>query len=198
MLFEHDGKRPVIADSAYVAPNAVVCGDVRIGRDCRVLFGAVLVADGGPVALGDSCVVTENALIRGRSAHPAQIGDRVLIGPHAHLDGTTVDSDVFIATGASLFPGSRVETGSEVRINAVVHVNTRLVTGTTVPIGWIAVGDPAELFDPSRHDEYWPVLKELDFPKTLFGASRDDLSMEKMTAIFTELFGRHREDVRLD
>jgi gamma-carbonic anhydrase len=198
MLLEHDGKRPVIADSAYVAPNAVVCGDVRIGRDCRVLFGAVLVADGGPVALGDSCVVMENALIRGRSDHPAQIGDRVLIGPHAHLNGTTVDSDVFIATGASLFPGSLVETGSEVRINAVVHVNTHLVTGTTVPIGWIAVGDPAELFDASRHDEYWPVLKELDFPKTLFGASRDELTMEKMTAIYGQLFGRHREDVRLD
>jgi carbonic anhydrase/acetyltransferase-like protein (isoleucine patch superfamily) len=105
MLFEHDGKGPVIADSAYVAPNAVVCGDVRIGRDCRVLFGAVLVADGGPVDLGDSCVVMENALIRGRSAHPAQIGDRVLVVPHAHLNGTTVDSDVFIATGASLSPG---------------------------------------------------------------------------------------------
>jgi hypothetical protein len=44
---------------------------------------------------------------------------------------------------------------SEVRINAVVHVNTRLPAGTTVPIGWIAVGDPAELFDPSRHDAYW-------------------------------------------
>jgi gamma-carbonic anhydrase len=198
MLLEHDGKRPVIADSAYVAPNAVVCGDVRIGRDCQVLFGAVLVADGGPVDLGDSCVVMENALIRGRSDQRTQIGDRVLVGPHAHLNGTTVESDVFIATGASLFPGSRVETGSEVRINAVVHVNTRLGAGTTVPIGWIAVGDPAELFDASRHEEYWPMLKELDFPKTLFGVSRDDLTMEKMTASYRELFGRHREDVRLD
>jgi gamma-carbonic anhydrase len=42
------------------------------------------------------------------------------------------------------------------------------------------------------------MLKELDFPKTLFGVSRDDLTMEKMTASYRELFGRHREDVRLD
>jgi hypothetical protein len=42
------------------------------------------------------------------------------------------------------------------------------------------------------------MLKELDFPNTLFGASRDDLTMERMTAIYRELFGRHREDVRVD
>jgi carbonic anhydrase/acetyltransferase-like protein (isoleucine patch superfamily) len=198
MLLEHDGKKPFVAESAYIAPTAVVCGDVRIGRDCQVLFGAVLVADGGPVELGESCVVMENALVRGRPRHPTRIGDRVLVGPHAHLNGATVDSDVFIATGASVFPGAHIETGVEVRINAVVHVNTRVLAETTVPIGWIAVGDPAELYDASRHEEYWPKLKALDFPNTLFGRSRDELTMEAMTAFYVELFRRHRGDHRLD
>jgi gamma-carbonic anhydrase len=198
MLVEHEGKSPVVAESAYVAPTAVVCGDVRIGRDCRVLFGAVLVADGGPVVLGDSCIVMENALIRGRARHPSRIGDRVLIGPHAHLNGANVESDVFIATGASVFPGALVEKGVQVRINAVVHVNTRVPAETAVPIGWIAVGDPAELFDASRYDEYWPKLKALDFPNTLFGIPRDELTMEAMTRVYAELFGRHHSDVRLD
>jgi gamma-carbonic anhydrase len=198
MLLEHDGIGPVIANSAYIAPTAVVCGDVRVGRDCQVLFGAVLVADGGSVELGDSCVIMENALVRGRPRHPARLGSRVLVGPHAHLNGATIDNDVFIATGASAFPGSHVESGSEVRINAVVHVNSRLTAGTTVPIGWIAVGDPAELFDTSRHDEYWPKLRELDFPNTLFGVSRGELTMEALTTYYGRLFGRHRNDVRLD
>jgi carbonic anhydrase/acetyltransferase-like protein (isoleucine patch superfamily) len=51
VLIEHDGKRPDVDESAYVAPTAVVCGDVTIGPDSRVLFGAVLTAEGGPVEL---------------------------------------------------------------------------------------------------------------------------------------------------
>jgi carbonic anhydrase/acetyltransferase-like protein (isoleucine patch superfamily) len=194
MLLEHNGKRPFVDESAYIAPTAVVCGDVHIGEDSRILFGAVLVADGGPVELGRRCIVMENALIRGRERHPVRIGDRVLIGPHAHLNGVIVDDDVFIATGVSIFPGARIERGSEIRINAIVHVNTRLTAGTTVPIAWIAVGDPAELFEPSRVDEYWPKLKELDFPNTLFAIPREDLTMDGLTEIYAALFGCHRHD----
>lgn len=192
MLYEQDGKRPVVDPSAYVAPTAVLCGDVRVGADCRILFGAVLTADGGPVELGGQCIVMENALIRGRAGHPTRIGDRVLVGPHAHLNGTVIDPDVFIATGASIFPGAHVETGSEVRINAVVHVNSRVPAGTTVPISWIAVGNPAELYSPAQHDEYWPKLKQLDFPGTVFGIDRADLTLDGLTSGYAELFGRHR------
>ena len=62
----------------------------------------------------------------------------MLIGPHAHLNGSTVEDEVFIATGASLFPGSVAGTGSELRINSVLHANSKLAPGTIVPIGWIA------------------------------------------------------------
>ena len=77
----------------------------------------------------------EGALIRGRARHPAVLGDAVLVGPHAHINGARVEDEAFLATGASLFPGSIAGHGSEVRINAVVHVNSRLLPDTTVPIG---------------------------------------------------------------
>jgi carbonic anhydrase/acetyltransferase-like protein (isoleucine patch superfamily) len=70
VLIEHDGRRPRVAESAYVAPNAVVAGDVVVGEDCRVLFGAVLTAEGGgSIELGERCIVMENALVRGRPGH---------------------------------------------------------------------------------------------------------------------------------
>lgn len=194
MLIEHEGKSPSIAGSAYVAPTAVVCGDVRIGENSRVLFGAAIVASGGSIDIGDQCIIMENAVLRGRSKHPLRVGNRVLVGPHSHLNGVTVDDDVFIATGVSAFPGAYIERGSEIRINSIVHVNTRLPAETTVPIGWIAVGDPAELFEPSRVDEYWPKLKALDFPTTLFGVAREELTMDALTSIYVDLFGRHRDD----
>jgi carbonic anhydrase/acetyltransferase-like protein (isoleucine patch superfamily) len=198
MLIEHDGVKPTVDPTAYVAPTAVLSGDVRVGPGCRILFGAVLTADGGPVHVGARGVVMENAVLRGRSGHPLTLGENVLVGPHAHLNGATVDDDVFLATGVSAFPGARIERGAEVRINAVVHVNTRVPAGATVPIGWIAVGDPAEMFPPSAHDEYWPKLKALDFPGTVFGVPREELTMGRLAGSYGELFGRHTDDVVLD
>lgn len=68
MLFEHEGKRPQVADSAYVAPTAVLCGDVRVGADSRILFAAVLTAESGSIEVGERCIVMENALVRGRDS----------------------------------------------------------------------------------------------------------------------------------
>jgi gamma-carbonic anhydrase len=194
MLIEHEGKRPNVADSAYVAPTAVVCGDVTLGPDSRILFGAVLTAEGGQIEVGERCIVMENAVLRGREGHPVVLGDHVLVGPHAHVNGAQIERDVFLATGASVFPGARVGHGSEVRIGAVVHVNSNLRPGSTVPIGWVAVGDPADLFPPDAHEELWPVQRAMDFPRTVFGLERAEATMERISARYAERFGRHRGD----
>lgn len=194
MLLEHRGKRPQIARSAYVAPNAVVCGDVVIGDHSRILFGAVLTAENGLVEVGSHCIVMEHAVIRGREDHPARLGDHVLVGPHAHVNGACVEDDAFLATGVAVFPGARIGRGSEVRINAVVQVNSALEAQVTVPIGWIAVGDPAVLFPPQRHDELWPIQQKLDFPGTVFGMAREEATMAKVTERYAALFGEHRDD----
>jgi carbonic anhydrase/acetyltransferase-like protein (isoleucine patch superfamily) len=157
MLIEHRGKRPQVHPSAYVAPTAVLCGAVRIGAGARILFGAVLTAEDGEVLVGDRTVVMENALVRGRAGHPAVIGDDVLVGPHAHLNGTRAGDGCFLATGAALFPGSVAGAGAEVRVHGVVHVNTVLPPGAVVPIGWVAVGDPARIFPPSQHERIWAI-----------------------------------------
>jgi carbonic anhydrase/acetyltransferase-like protein (isoleucine patch superfamily) len=59
-----------------------------------------------------------------------------------------------MATGVSVFPGATVESESEVWVNAVVHVNTRLPEQTTVPIGWIAVGQPPHILPPRHTTRY--------------------------------------------
>jgi carbonic anhydrase/acetyltransferase-like protein (isoleucine patch superfamily) len=76
--------------SAWVAPTAVVAGDVSLGPGARVLHGAVRNGDRGPVVLGEDIVVVENAVLRGRPEHPLVVGDAVLVGPHAHLNGARI------------------------------------------------------------------------------------------------------------
>jgi gamma-carbonic anhydrase len=80
MILEHRGARPTIDPKAYVAPTAVVCGDVHVGPGARILFGAVLTAEDGRVDVGRNCVVMENALVRGRHGHPAWLGEDVVRG----------------------------------------------------------------------------------------------------------------------
>jgi carbonic anhydrase/acetyltransferase-like protein (isoleucine patch superfamily) len=194
---EHREKRPSVDPSAYVAPNAVLCGDVRLGPDSRVLFGAVVSAEDGSVEIGARCVIMENALVRGRSAHPVTLGDDVLVGPHAHVNGSVVGDGCFLATGISLFPGSRLGRNVEVRINAVVHVNTVLADEALVPIGWVAVGNPARAIAPWDHEEIWRIQEVLDFPRTVYGLPRSASARERMEKQ-TGWFAAHRDDRVLD
>jgi hypothetical protein len=62
-----------------------------------------------------------------------------------------------------------------------------------VPIGWIAVGDPAQILPPDRHDDIWAIQRELDFPGTVLGIERGG-SAADVTGRYAELFGRHRDD----
>ncbi len=172
MKFEVNGKAPTVNPSAIVAPTAVLSGDVNVGADAHISFGAVVLGEEAPVTIGAGSIIRENVVIRSSSKHPVHIGDSVLVGAHSALYGCTVQDNVFLATGVTVFHGACIEAGAEVRINGVVHVNTRLASGASVPIGWVAVGDPATVFPPDEHDQIWRIQRELDFPGTVYGVKR--------------------------
>ena len=199
MQFEHLGARPRIHPDAVIAPTAVVSGDVTIGAGCQVLHGAVITAEGGPITLGEHVIVMENALVRASSVHAVHIGSHVLVGPTATVSGAIVGDDVFLATGARVFNGARIGDRSEVRIGAIVHLRTVLPPESVVPIGWVAVGDPAHMLSPDRHEEIWALQKDLDFPGYVFGLDRDtpDL-MVQLTERYGAALSRHAHDRRVD
>ena len=197
MLIEHQGKQPKIHETAYVAPTAVICGNVTVGAQCRIMFGAVIVAEGGKVTLGDHCIVMENAVIRSSARHAVKIGNHVLVGPRAYLAGCTVEDDVFLATGSTIFNSARIGTRAEVRINGTVHLKSNVPPDATVPIGWVAVGDPAEMHPPSEHDEIWKVQDPLDFAGTVFGLTRPgpgETNMPELTKRYARALTKHKDD----
>jgi carbonic anhydrase/acetyltransferase-like protein (isoleucine patch superfamily) len=197
MLYRHRDAEPTIHPQAFVAPSAVVVGDVRIAAGARVLHGVVLTAEDGEVTIGQDAVVMEHALVRGRAGHPAHVGAAVMIGPGAHVNGSTVEQEVFLATNASVFPGSRIGAGAEVRINGVVQVNTVLPPGAVVPIGWVAVGDPAVILPPDRHDEIWAIQRELDFTGTVYGVA-PGTPMREIMRRQSAFYGAHADDTPLE
>jgi carbonic anhydrase/acetyltransferase-like protein (isoleucine patch superfamily) len=194
MIVTHLGRSPRIDPSAYVAPNAVVCGDVSIGADCRILFGAQIIAEGGSIEIGRECIVMENAVLRSGARHSLRIGNNCLIGPNAHLVGCRIEDEVFIATGAAIFHAAHLGKGSEIRVNAVVHLRTHLAAGAIVPIGWVAVGDPASILPAEEHERIWAIQQPLNFPLTVYGFEREEADMVKITRRLAANLASHRED----
>jgi len=100
-----------------------------------------------------------------------------------------------------VFNGARIESHAEVRVNAVVHLLSRVPAGAVVPIGWVAVGDPAEILPPDRHEEIWAIQKPLDFPKAVFGVARaapGETEMPEIARRYSALLARHKADRILD
>ena len=197
MLIAHAGKLPVIAPSAWVAPDATVCGDVIIGPGARILYGARVIGEGGGrIRIGANCIIMENAVVRASNRHPCTISDHCLIGPNAHVVGAVLEDQVFVATGAAIFHGAHIGHGAEVRVHATVHLRTRLAPRATVPIGWVAVGDPARILPPDQHDQIWTLQEPLNFPEWVYGFKRDtpDLMIE-VTRSLSDALGAHPGDI---
>ena len=191
MLIKHEGVSPQIDPAAWIAPNAVVCGNVTVGAGCRIMYGAQVIAESGSISIGRECIIMENAVLRSSIRHPLSIGNNCLIGPNAHVVGCTVEDEVFIATGAAVFHAARLGKGSEVRVNGIVHLKTHLASGETVPIGCVAVGNPAQVLPPSEHERIWEIQKPLNFPLTVYGVERSEASMGKITRRLSEALGSH-------
>ncbi len=174
MIIEHMGQAPEIHPDAYIAPNATICGNVIIEKGCRIMHGVQIIAESNPIVIGENCIVLENAVLRAAAASPLKIGNHCLIGPNAHLASCTIEDEVFIATGASIFHGSTVQKGAEIRINAIVHLKTIFPEGETLPIGWIAVGNPMKMFPPKDHEELWKIQKELNFQELVYQINKNE------------------------
>jgi carbonic anhydrase/acetyltransferase-like protein (isoleucine patch superfamily) len=194
MLITHNGHTPKVHPEAWVAPNAVLCGDVEVGAGSRILFGAQLIAEGGAIRVGSECIVLETGAPPPPARHSLAIGNNCLVGPNAHVVGCTIADEVFIATGASVFHAARLGRGCEVRINAVVHLRTELEPGDMVPIGWVAVGTPAQILPPGEHEEIWRVQAPLNFPLTVYGLDRPQANMVSITRGLSQSLASHGDD----
>src|SRR6218665_3518710 len=137
-----------IHPTATIASTAVLRGEVQVSAGAVIRDGVILVANGSTTRIRANTIVMEHAVIRSTAADDCTLGAHVMVGPHTHLTGCTLEDEVFIAPGAAVLNGATLKKWSEVRINGVVHIDTMLEEGASVPIGWVAVGSPAPLFSP--------------------------------------------------
>ncbi|MEV8344349.1 gamma carbonic anhydrase family protein [Streptomyces niveus] len=133
------GKEPVIDPTAFVAPTAVVLGEVTMAAGSSVWYHTVLRADGGPIVIGADTNIQDNCTVHVDLGSPVTIGARVSVGHNAVLHGCTVEDDVLVGMGAAVLNGAHIGTGSLVAAQALVP------QGMRVPPGSLVAGVPAKV-----------------------------------------------------
>ncbi len=119
-IYPHRGVWPTIAASAYIAPGAIIIGDVRIGEECSVWSGAVLRGDMAPVTIGRGANVQENATVHVDADTPCVVGEYCVIGHNAIVHGCVVEDGSMIAMHATVLNRATVGAGSIVAAAALV------------------------------------------------------------------------------
>ena len=130
---------PSIDPTAYVHPDAVVIGDVRLGPEASVWPGAVLRGDGAHIAIGARSSVQDGSVLHVTPFHPTTVGDECVIGHLVHLEGCTIEDGALVGSGAVVLHDAIVRRGALVGAGAVVS------GGVEVPSGAMALGVPARI-----------------------------------------------------
>ena len=138
MIISFRNKTPHISSEAFVAETAALIGDVTIGPDSSVWYGAVIRGDCSPITVGCGVSIQDNAVLHTELGHPLTIGDNVTIGHGAVVHCASVGSNTLIGMGAILLDGAVIGDHCIIGAGAVVKENTVVSSGTMM------VGVPAK------------------------------------------------------
>lgn len=123
--------------TAFIAPGAVVLGDVTIGENSSVWFGAVIRGDTERIVIGKETNIQDGCILHADAGFPCTLGDRVTLGHGAIVHGATVEDDVMIGMRAVVMNGAKIGRGSIVAVGAIVLEEMH------VPPGSVVMGTPA-------------------------------------------------------
>jgi carbonic anhydrase/acetyltransferase-like protein (isoleucine patch superfamily) len=139
LIKELRGYTPKFGKNCYLADNAVIIGDVEMGDDCSIWFGAVLRGDVHSIRIGNKVNIQDNATIHATfEKSPTTIGNNVSIAHNVVVHGCTIKDNVLIGMSAVVLDDVVVES------NAIVAAGSVVTKGTIVESGWIYAGIPAK------------------------------------------------------
>ena len=134
-----NGHTPQFGKNCFLADNAAIIGDVEMGNDCSIWFGAVLRGDVHSIRIGNKVNIQDNATIHATyKKSPTNIGNNVSIAHNAVIHGCTIKDNVLIGMGAIVLDDAVVES------NTIVAAGSVVTKGTVVESGWVYAGTPAK------------------------------------------------------
>jgi len=161
MIVAYRGIKPKIHPSVFIAPTAVIVGDVEIGEGSSVWFGAVVRGDMAGVKIGNFSNIQDNCTVHTEANHPVTVGDYVTVGHNAIVHGCAIEDASLIGIGSVLLNGAVIRTGATVAAGSVVREDQ------LVEARQLVAGIPATLKKLqgeetlSRHQEHAQKYSEL-------------------------------------
>lgn len=146
-IYALDNAEPTIDPTAWVHPDAVIIGDVRLGPESSVWPGAVLRGDESYIAVGARTSIQDGSVIHCTHDLPTVVGEGSVVGHIVHLEGCTIADNALVGNGAVVLHRAVVGTGALVGSNAVV------TNDTEVPPGAMALGVPARILADRSHPD---------------------------------------------
>jgi len=161
LILPYRGILPKIHPTAFIAPGAVVIGDVEIGAESSVWFGCIIRGDVNKVRIGSRTNIQDGTVIHVASGeqpvsakskippdgYPTLIGDNVTVGHMALLHACTVESHAFVGMKSIVMDGAKIET------NGMLATGALLTPGKTLPSGELWTGSPAKLWRKLTDDD---------------------------------------------
>jgi carbonic anhydrase/acetyltransferase-like protein (isoleucine patch superfamily) len=137
--FEFEGKRPTVADDAFIAATATLIGDVTVEAGASVWYGAVLRGDCGPIIVRQRANVQDGAVVHCPPEVTTEIGPGVTVAHQCVVHGAVLDEECLVGNGAIVLDGARIGARSMIAAHALV------TPGTQIPSGVLALGAPARV-----------------------------------------------------
>lgn len=138
-LYQLNDKIPQLGDNAWVAPNATVIGDVRLGANASVWWNATLRGDNDPIHIGANTNIQDGSVLHTDEGVPMHIGDNVTVGHLVMLHGCTVGDGSLIGIGSVILNRAVIGKG------CIVGANTLIPEGKVFPDGCLIVGSPGKV-----------------------------------------------------
>ncbi len=139
IIKELNGKMPIFGENCFLAENAAIIGDVEMGNDCSIWFGAVIRGDVHYIRLGNKVNVQDNATIHATyKKSPTNIGNNVSIAHNAVVHGCTIKDNVLIGMGAIILDDAVIES------NCIIAAGSVVTKGTHIESGCVYAGAPAK------------------------------------------------------
>ncbi len=157
-IVELDGVSPTIGEGVYLAPTAVLIGNVSVGDNTSVWFGTVLRGDLSRVEIGARCSIQDNAVIHCAIDLPTIVGDAVTIGHGALLEGCVIEDRALIGMGAIVLQHARVGRGAVIAAGGVVAERMQVAPG--VLVAGVPVTEKKELSGSAAR---WPEMATEDY-----------------------------------
>ncbi|MFN2528430.1 MAG: gamma carbonic anhydrase family protein [Candidatus Baltobacteraceae bacterium] len=142
MFIEYRGKSPKVHPSAFIAPNAVLIGDVEVGEESSIWFGTVLRGDNGPIRIGKRTSIQDNSVVHVSEVGQTIIGDDVTVGHCAVMEDCYVGNFALIGSNAVLLNGSVIGERTLIAAGSVVGERAQ------IPPSVVAAGAPAKVKKP--------------------------------------------------